>query len=55
MLWMLEETKQTWTMFSKVKALDGLEKFQVIIFQYSAKNDNSEFRTSTCKHDSIYM
>ena len=42
-LWVLEETRQTWTMFSELKALVDSEKFGVIVFQYRAKNDNSEF------------
>ena len=45
-LWDLEETRKTWTMFSKLKALVDSEKFRVIVFQYSAKNDNSEFSLS---------
>ena len=35
--------RQTWTMFSKLKALVDSEKFQVIVFQYGSKNDNLEF------------
>ena len=36
--------------FSKLKALADSEKFQVIVFQYSAKNDNSELGIFTSKH-----
>ena len=49
----MEETRQTWPMFSELKALVGSERFRVIDFQYRAKNDNSEFGTFTSKHDSI--
>ena len=42
-LWVLEETRQTWPMFSELKALIDSGRFQVIVFQYRAKNDNSEF------------
>ena len=63
-LWVWKETRQAWTMFSKLKALVGLEefwviifsvefslpsmvsyvkvKFQVIVFMYRTKIDNSE-------------
>ena len=49
----LEETRQTWPMFSELKALADSERFQVIVFQYRAKNDNSEFGIFTSRHDSI--
>ena len=64
-LWVWKETRQAWTMFSKLKALIGLKKilsyhfqyrvftskhgfirkvkFQVIVFRYRAKIDNSEW------------
>ena len=42
-LWVFEEIRQIWTMFSKLKALVDSEKFQVIVFQYGAKTRNSEF------------
>ena len=41
-LWVLEETRQTWPMFAELKALVDSERFGVIVFQYRAKNDNSE-------------
>ena len=45
----LGETRQTWTMFSKLKALVDSKKFRGIVFKYSIKNGNSEL---TSKHDS---
>ena len=42
-LWVLEETKQTSTIYSELKALVDSGKFRVIVFQYRAKNNNSEF------------
>ena len=44
-LWVLEETRQTWPMFSESKTLIHSERFRVIVFQYGAKamNRNSEF------------
>ena len=44
-LCVLEETRQTWPMFSESKALIHSERFRVIVFQYGAKtiNQNSEF------------
>ena len=39
-LWVLEETRKT---VSELKSLVDSEKFRVIVFQYRAKNDNSEF------------
>ena len=42
-LWVLEETRQTWPMFSELKALVDSERFRVIVCQYRAKIDNSEF------------
>ena len=36
----LEETRQTWTLFSKLKALVDSEQFRGIVFKYSTKNDN---------------
>ena len=41
-LWVLEEIRQTWPMFSELKALIDSERFRVIVFQYRSKNDNSE-------------
>ena len=52
-LWVLEETRQTWPMFSKLKALVDSERFRVIVFQYRAENDNSELGFFTSKHDLI--
>ena len=52
-LWVLEETRQTWPMFSELKALVHSERFRVIVFQYRAKNDNSELGIFTSKHDLI--
>ena len=49
----LEETRQTWPMFSQLKALIDSERFRVIVFQYRAKNDNSELGIFTSKHDPI--
>ena len=48
-LWLLEETRQTWTMFSKLKVLIDSEKFRVIVFRYTAKTitRNSEFSLSS--------
>ena len=82
-MWVLEETRQTWPMFSKLKlwltqknfelsffsigqktitrnsdfSLPSMisyvkVKFRVIVFQYGAKNDNSELGIFTSKHDS---
>ena len=48
----LEETRQTWTMLSKLKALVDSGKFRGIVFKYSTKNDNSELGIFTSKHDS---
>ena len=45
--------KKTWPMFSELKALIDSERFRVIVFQYRAKNDNSELGIFTSKHDSI--
>ena len=42
----LEETRQAWTMFSKLKAFADSEKFQGIVFKYSTKNDNFELGIS---------
>ena len=44
-LWVFGETSQTWTTFSKLKALVGLEKFRVIVFSTVQKTitQNSEF------------
>ena len=50
-LWVLEETRQTWPMFSELKALIDSERFRVSVFQYRAKNDNSELGIFTSKHD----
>ena len=50
-LWVLEETRQTWPMFSELKALIDSEGFRVIVFQHRAKNDNSELGIFTSKHD----
>ena len=36
-LWVLEETRQTWRMFSESKALIDSERFRVIVSQYRAK------------------
>ena len=52
-LWVLEEIRQTWPMFFEVKVLVDSERFRVIVFQYRAKNDNSEFGIFTSKHDSM--
>ena len=52
-LWVLEETRQTWPIFSELKVLVGSERFRVIDFQYRAKNDNSEIGIFTSKHDSM--
>ena len=52
-LWVMEETRQTWPMFSELKALVDSERFRVIVFQYRAKNDNSELGIFTSKHDPI--
>ena len=49
----MEETRQTWPMFSELKALFDSERFRVIVFQYRAKNDNSELGIFTSKHDPI--
>ena len=46
-LWVLEETRQTWPMFSELKALVDSERFRVIVVQYRAENDNSELRFFT--------
>ena len=40
-------------MFSELKALIDSERFRVIVFQYRAKNDNSELGIFTSKHDPI--
>ena len=50
-LWVLEETRQTWPMSSELKALIDSERFRVIVFQYRAKNDNSELGIFTFKRD----
>ena len=42
-LWVLEETRHTWPMSSELKALVDPERFRVIVFQYRAENDNSDF------------
>ena len=39
-------------MFSELKALIDSEIFRVIVFQYRAKNNNSELGIFTSKHDS---
>ena len=52
-LWVLEETRQTWPMFSELRAVVDSERFLVIVFQYRAKIDNSEFGIFTSKHDSM--
>ena len=49
----LEEMRQTWTMFSQLKALVDSEKSRGIVFKYSTKNDNSELGIFTSKHDSM--
>ena len=51
-LWVLEETRQTWPMFSELKALVDSERFRVIVCQYRAKIDNSELGIFASKHDS---
>ena len=48
----LKETRQTWTMFSELKALVDSEKFRIIVFGYREKNDNLELGIFTSKHDS---
>ena len=48
-LLVMEETRQTWPMLSDLKAVVDSERFQVIVFQYRAENDNSEFRSFTFK------
>ena len=53
-LWVVEETRQTWPMFSELKALVDSERFRVIVFQYRAENDNSELGFFISKHDLIY-
>ena len=50
-LWVLDETKQTWPMFSELKALIHSERFRVIVFQHRAENDKSELEIFTSKHD----
>ena len=52
-LWVVEETRQTWPMFSELKALVDSERFRVIVFQYRAENDNSELGFFTSKYDLI--
>ena len=45
-MWVIEETRQTWPMFSELKALADSERFRVIVFQYMATETitrNSEF------------
>ena len=45
--------RQTWTMSSELKVLIDSEKFRVIVFQYSVKNNNLELEIFTSKHDPI--
>ena len=40
-------------MFSKIKALADSEKFRVIVFQYSAKNDNLELGIHLTRNSEI--
>ena len=35
--WVLKETRQTWTMFSELKALLDSEEFRVIVFGHRAQ------------------
>ena len=52
-LWVLEETRHSWTRFSELKALADSEKFLAIVFQCRAKNENWEFGIFTSKQDHI--
>ena len=52
-LWVLEETRHTWPMFSELKALVDSERFRVIAFQYRAENVNSELGFFSFKRDLI--
>ena len=51
-LWVLEETRQTWPMFSESKASDSLRKIPSYRFSVWGKNDKSELGIFTSKHDS---